>query len=151
MNNYGRSDQLDLTSSVEQNRSPSQESETHQQEISAGLQALAKETTTELAAKACCIYVLNQKKQTLMPLVSWSIPNVTTEFARRPLGQGVVGFAAEAGLQVDGNQGSIPIPNPIRVDDIKTDERFASTELDCPHNSLLAQPLVTPGNGRVLG
>jgi PAS domain S-box-containing protein len=149
MNNYGKSDQLDLTSSVEQNRSPGQESETRRQEISAGLQALAKEVATELAAKACCIYVLNQKKQTLMPLVSWSIPNVTTEFARRPLGQGVVGLAAEAGLQIDGNQGSII--NPVRVDDIKTDKRFASTELDCPHNSFLAQPLVTPGSGRVLG
>lgn len=149
MNNYGKSDQLDLTSSIERNRSPGQESETRRQEISAGLQALTKEVAAELAAKACYIYVLNQKKQTLTPHASWSMSNVTTEFTKRPLGQSVAGLAAEAGLEVDGTQASIP--KPVRVDDIKTDERFASTELDCPHNSFLAQPIIAPGSGRVLG
>ena len=148
MNNDGRSDQLDLTGSVEQNISLSQESQTHRQEISAGLQTLINEVATELATQACCIYVLNQKKQTLTPLVSWSMPNGATQFASQSVGEGVVGLAAAAGLH-DGPQGSTP--NPVRVDDLKTDERFETTGLDHAHNSFLAQPLTAPGSGRVLG
>jgi GAF domain-containing protein len=84
-----------------------------------------------LSAKVCCIYVLHQKRQELVPVSLWCVPDHPTNFTHQTVGEGVVGLAAQS-----------PDQNVLRVDDLRTDSRFKSREQCLPYKSILALPLM---------
>ncbi len=149
MNNNRMPDQLGLASLVEHNIDLAQESQTRLEEISFTLRALAKEVAVALAAKACCIYILDQKGQELVPYAYWSTPNTVVNFTKQAIGEGIVGLAAQAWYHRSSSEASAP--NLVRVDDLEEDRHFKSTKPDFPHNSVLVQPITTPGSDRLLG
>ena len=149
MNNNRALDSSGLADSVEQNIIPVQESQVRLPDVAPVLRALAQKIATALAAKACCIYVLDQKRQELNPYVYWCVPNTKINFTRQAVGRGIAGLTAQAGLQQSTNESS---PHGlVRVDDLKSDRRFESTEQNFPHRSALAVPLTAPGNHQLLG
>ena len=141
MNNSAKlaQNQLSLTDSLELNSHPTQAILTHWPEIASKLDALTKETAVTLAAKVSCLYILDQRWQRLIPYFSWSaLVPPQPNFTERAVGEGIVGLAAQSKCLV-------------RVDDLKNDSRFESAELDFPHNSALAIPLIVSQDEQLVG
>lgn len=138
-----------LTGSVEQNNYLDQEFQARFQEILATLRALAQEVATTLAAKACCIYIVDQKRQEVVPYAWWSVPRTLVTFTRQAIGTGVAGSAAALALSqsADVTSGN----NLIRVDDLENNSHFKSTGLNIYRDPTLAMPLTAPTSKRLLG
>ncbi len=151
MNNSRAPNQISQADLVEQDIYLLQESRVHLQDISAKLQNLAQEVATSLAAKACCIYGLDQKRQQRIPYAQWSTPRTTTNFIKQAVGEGVVGLVAQTEYQQAASPNKNSNRNLVRVDDLKNDSRFKSIELDFPHQSILAAPLITSISDQMSG
>jgi signal transduction protein with GAF and PtsI domain len=111
---------------------------THWPEIASKLDTLTKEIAMALAAKAGYLYILDLKRQLLLPYFSWPVRANKTHFTECAIGEGVAGLAAQS-------------KRLVRIDDFNSDKRFPPTETVWPHQSALAVPLIVAQAKQVVG
>ncbi|MEW5957908.1 MAG: GAF domain-containing protein, partial [Chloroflexota bacterium] len=149
MSNTRGSARSGLAKPVEQNIYPVQETQLQSRLVGSFLDTLARKIATDLAATACCIYVLDQKRPELNP-VAWYVLDAVANFEKRAIGEGIIGLAV-----VRAGQNYSPLKNSVqdivRIDNFQHDGHFRSAEPEFPYDTGLVASIVTPDTEQLLG
>lgn len=129
------------TNSIELNKPSAPETGAQPDHSAYVLRQLAAQVAQTLAAKACCIYLLDEYRQELIPETFWAAPGAFTSFTRQPVNGSPAGLAVQRwqnGGAESGSQSGL-----VRLDNL--------AHQDFPHAAILAHPFTAPGDTRLLG
>lgn len=130
-----RQTQLDVPNSRDQKVRLAPDAQHRQQKITGFLTNLVKEVAAQVAAKGCCLYILDLERQHFVPYSVWQVNDSPVMFNTKAVDEGIIGLATQAPSQTP----AVP-PPVVRVDDIHN-QQVRAFDTDLAYRSALAVPL----------